>query len=194
MTKLKDPALRARFEAAWADFKAIDPCAPDARFEIRRQQLGLDPDIDQRDLALRILSGDELEKHERLFVARLLDPALAEKIKPEPKKKRVRWAAAIAIQADVVLERYFEYRALHPKAKHKEDALPALAKRYRVSHSYIDAALKKQKPKRRAEMEKRAAAFAKAYTLFVEDCAVNGLGRFILDQADPSFLYSRERG
>ncbi len=123
---------------------------------------------------MKVVCGFELEKHEQLFVARLVDAELVEKIKPGTKKKQVQWATARAVKAKFNLERYFDYCAEHPQAKHKEEVLPFIAKTYKVSPSYIDTALKNQEPKRRDEMERRAAAWARAYNLFLEDWEVNG--------------------
>jgi hypothetical protein len=173
--KLKDPKLRARRDAAWRELKAFPSYEDD---EDRRKRLGLDPDLDPNIIAIKILLGEPLEDHERRYAAEIISPRLVAGIRKEPKKKRkkkrVRWATAIALKADRVLERYFEVRALDPNGKHKEHWLPAVAKECHVSGPYIDKALKKLDPARREEMEKRAAAWAKFYKLLDEDSEING--------------------
>jgi hypothetical protein len=169
--KLKDPKLRARREAAWREFKSF-PSYEDA--DDRRKRLGLDPDPKPDIIAIKILLGDPLEDYERRYVAEIISPRIAATLRKKPKKKWDRWATARALNADCILERYFEYCALHPQDKHKDHALPAVAKECHRSTQYIDKALGKLDPARREEMEKRAAAWAKFWKLVQEDWEING--------------------
>jgi hypothetical protein len=169
--KLKDPKLRARREAAWRKFKALDRCVND---DDRRKRLALDPDPMPDLIATKILGDMRLEDYERRYAAEIISPRLVAALLKKPKKKRVPRATAIALKADHILECYFEYCALHPQDKHKDHALPAVAKECDVSVQYIDEWLGKLNPARRKEMEKRAASWAKFYKLFHEDWKING--------------------
>jgi len=116
--------------------------------EARRKRLGLDPDINRRILAIRVLFGDPLEKHERLFIARLLHPRMAQ----QKKRGRTR-STATALLADQIAEAYFLEKAFYPHAKHKEEIAPFVARFFNVSVSYVDKVLSALDPKRRKELE-----------------------------------------
>jgi hypothetical protein len=169
--KLKDPKLRARREAAWRKFKALDRCVND---DDRRKKLGLDPDPMPDLIATKILCDMRLEDYERRYAAEIISPLLVATLRKKPKKKRVPEATAIALKADHILERYFEVSALDPKGKKKDHWLPAVAEECDVSPGYIDDWLGKLDPARRKEMEKRAAAWATFYKLVQEDWEING--------------------
>lgn len=130
--------------------------------ESRRRRLGLKPDIDRELLAYRVFFGEPLLDYEREFLARLVDPAfITFIIGPEPGEKKGRPPSTeVAIKRDEIAEYYFFYRALHPRAKHKEEALPDTAKYFGVSTSYVDKALRGTASARRAEMKAAATAFA----------------------------------
>lgn len=123
----------------------------------RQELLGLKPDIDRavrKQLAKRVLIGEPLQDYERKFVARLVDPEPAKKTIGRPPTTRA------AVKRVVVAEHYYERRALWPRAKHKEEICPAVAKRFGVSQSYVEKAVRSIDPTRRAAMKAHAAAFA----------------------------------
>ena len=130
--------------------------------ETRRRRLGLKPDIDNLELlAMRVLFGEPLQDHERVFVARLVEPDIVTLFTDEePRKKGRSPSTAAAVKHDEIAEAYFFYRALHPRAKHKEEVLPAIAKQLGVSRSLVDKAQRKTAPARRREMEAAAAVQA----------------------------------
>jgi hypothetical protein len=110
---------------------------------------------------MRVLFGEPLQDHEREFVARLVEPDIvALFIGEEPRKKGRSPSTAAAVKRDEIAEAYFFYRALQPRAKHKEEVLPAIARLLGVSRSLVDKAQRKTAPARRREMEAAAAAFA----------------------------------
>ena len=115
-----------------------------------------------------MLFGEPLQDHEREFVARLVDSdAVTLLIGPELRKKKGRSpSTAAAIKRDEIAEYYFYYRARHPRAKHKEEALPSVAQAFGVSTSYVDKALREAAPARCAEMKAAAAAFEESLAEF----------------------------
>jgi hypothetical protein len=129
--------------------------------EERLKRLGLTPDVvDRNALAIAVLRGDELEKHERMFIVRLLYPLLVEKITGQTRGRGRPTTTAAAMRDDRMAEAYFNYREWYPKKKHKEELAPNVAKLYGVSASYLDKVLKKLDHVRRAEMEADAKAHA----------------------------------
>jgi hypothetical protein len=143
--------------------------------EARRKRLGLLPDIDKHDLALKVMSdrGSQLELRERLFIAGLLfDPKYLDAIRRinrtphliPPKRGRGKpTSTAAAVRADKIAETYFIERARLPRAKHKEEVVPNVADYFRVSPSYVEKVLKQLDPTRRAEMKAHAAKWGEAY-------------------------------
>ena len=127
----------------------------------RLKRLGLTPDVVNRNaLAIAVLRGDELEKHERMFIARLLSPLLVEKITGQTRGRGRPTTTAAAIRDDEMAELYFNNQELYPKQKHKEELAPNVVKFYGVLVSYLDKVLKKLDHVRRAEMEADAKAHA----------------------------------
>ena len=138
--------------------------------EARRKKLGLPPVIDRRNLAIQVLDDRrplKLDRHERLLIARLLDPELVACITKHNKKADRPRSTAAALLADEVAETYFVHRALWPRDKHKETVLPKLAKCFGVSASLVEKAVRRTAPARRAEMKALAAATAKRYTAWL---------------------------
>lgn len=108
-----------------------------------------------------VLFGEPLQDHERVFVARLVEPDVVTLFigEEQPKKGRSPSTAA-AVKRDKIAEAYFFYSAMNPRAKHKEEVLPEIAKQLGVSRSLVDKAQRKTAPARRRELEAAAAAFA----------------------------------
>ena len=128
--------------------------------EARRKRLGLKPDesdIDRRILAMKVLGGAPLDRHEQLLIARLLDPGLVAALTKKKKGQGRSPSNATAVRADRIAQYYFMAKATHPHAKHKKYLLPYVAKRFRVSPSYVDKILRKLDPTRRAEFKSDAA-------------------------------------
>ena len=133
----------------------------------RLKRLGLTPDVvDRNALAIAVLRGDELEKHERMFIARLLSPLLVEKITGQTRGRGRPTTTAAAMRDDEMAELYFNNRELYPKQKHKEELAPNVVKFYGVLVSYLDKVLKKLDPVRRAEMEADAKAHAEFWAWY----------------------------
>jgi hypothetical protein len=143
--------------------------------EARRKRLGLLPDIDKHDLALKVMfdKRPKLEPREGLFIAGLLfDPKYIDAIArsaPNPglvplKRGRGRpTSTAAAVRVDKIAETYFIERARLPHAKHKEEIVPNVARYFRVSPIYVDKILKRLDPTRRAEMKAHAAKWGEAF-------------------------------
>jgi len=141
--------------------KAVPPWPKRMNEEERLKRLGLTPDVvDRNALAIAVLRGDELERHERMFIARLLSPLLVEKITGQTRGRGRPTTTAAAMRDDEMAELYFNNRELYPKQKHKEELAPNVVKFYGVLVSYLDKVLKKLDPVRRAEMEADAKALA----------------------------------
>jgi hypothetical protein len=139
--------------------------------EARWKRLGLklnDSDINRQTLAMKVLLLDDdeysekLERHERLFIVRLLDPKLAAAITKSKKERGRPVTNATALLADQIAESYFTRQAMWPHQKHKQLA-PDVASFYGVSRSYVDKVLWKLDPTRRAEMITHAALVAEKY-------------------------------
>jgi hypothetical protein len=163
--------------------------------ETRRVKLGLEPNIDNEDrqhIAISVLFGTPLRDHEREFLARLVAPDVATLlIGGEPRKKKGRSPSTeAAVRRDEIAEAYFFYKATHPRAKHKEEILPTIAKGYGVSTSYVDKAQRESAPARRAEMESAAAHFAKGLAI------AQLMDRKLANQVAPKLrrLRDRQRG
>ena len=150
--------------------KAAPPWPKRMNEEERLKRLGLTPDVvDRNALAIAVLRGDELEKHERMFIARLLSPLLVEKITGQTRGRGRPTTTAAAMRDDEMAELYFKNRELYPKQKHKEGRALDVAEYYGVSVSYLDKVLKKLDPVRRAEMETHAKALARALGMGAEN-------------------------
>ena len=150
--------------------KAAPPWPKRMNEEERLKRLGLTPDVvDRNALAIAVLCGDELEKHERMFIARLLSPLLVEKITGQTRGRGRPPTTAAAMRDDEMAELYFNNRELYPKQKHKEGRALDVAEYYGVSVSYLDKVLKKLDPVRRAEMETHAKALARALGMGAEN-------------------------
>jgi hypothetical protein len=158
----------ANAKALWAELIALPkvsppPPSPPQRphlSETRRMRLGLQPDIDRKELAMRVLFGEPLQDHESVFVARLVEPDVVTLFIGEEQRKKGRSpSTAAAVKRDKIAEAYFFYRAVRPRAKHKEEVLPEIAKQLGVSISLVDKAQRKTAPARRRELEAAAAAF-----------------------------------
>jgi hypothetical protein len=140
--------------------------------EARWKRLGLklnDSDINRQTLAMKVLLLDDdqysekLERHERLFIVRLLDPKLASAITKTKKERGRPVTNAAALLADQIAESYFTHQAMWPHQKHKQELAPNVASFYGVSPSYVDKVLRKLDPTRRAEMISHAAPVAEKY-------------------------------
>jgi hypothetical protein len=118
--------------------RIVDKATEKARWK----RLGLklnDSDIDRNDLAMKVLMLDDdqhsqkLERHERLFIARLLDPKLVAAITKTKKERGRPVTNAAALLADKIAETYFVYQAMWPHQKHKQTVAPNVARFYGVS-------------------------------------------------------------
>ena len=148
--------------------RIVDKAAEEARWK----RLGLklnDSDINRRRLAIKLLTlGDDqysqkLERHEPLFIVRLLDQKLAAAITKTKKERGRPVTNAAALLADQIAESYFTRQAMWPHQKHKQALAPNVASFYGVSPSYVDKVLRKLDPTRRAEMISHAAPVAEKY-------------------------------
>ena len=166
--------------------------------EARRKRLGLLPDIDKYDLALKVISGEsELELRERLFIAGLLfDPKDLDAIRRinrtphliPPKRGRGKpTSTAAAVRADKIAETYFIERVRLPHAKHKEEVVPNVAGYFRVSPSYVEKVLKQLDPTRRAEMKAHAAKWGEAIAKWL--ATPRGIPRGLLKLANHARWY-----
>jgi hypothetical protein len=92
-------------------------------------------------------------------MARLLLPKIV-----KMKRERGRPVSnATKLKADRIAELYFFERARRPRAKHKEEVAPFVARYYGVSIRYVDTVLAKLDPVRRAELKSYAASVAELW-------------------------------
>jgi hypothetical protein len=118
--------------------------------------------INRITLALKVIADDphdRLSDQERLLIVRLLCPGLADTISRPPQRGRTR-SATVALEAGKIARTYFYFKALLPRAKHKEEIAPLIKQAYSCSPRKLDNILNALTPKRRQRMEAEAAAIA----------------------------------